>query len=120
MEDNTLKNLLELDGERFVVDEDLGYWVKFEVKRIVASSERPHGIKYSLTLHNRHSERIMGFDNAHAIEYGKKSNVAPKRIHDHVHQDKSDKVKPYHYSIAAKLLEDFWKEVDKKLLEAKK
>ncbi len=30
-EDHSLKNLLELDGERIVIDEELGLWVKFEV-----------------------------------------------------------------------------------------
>ena len=79
-EDNTLENLLELDGERFVVDDQLGYWVKFEVKRTTITLERPHGVKYSLTLHDRHNKRIMGFDNAHAIEYGRKRNVAPKKL----------------------------------------
>ena len=33
--------------------------------------EIPHGIRYNLTLHNRHNKRVMGFDNAHAVK-GKK------------------------------------------------
>ena len=118
MKDSTLENLLELNGERFVVDEVLGYWVKFAAKRMLATPERPHGIKYSLTLHDRHNQRILGFDNAHSIEYGGKTAVAPKRIHDHRHPDESEDAKPYHYTSAAKLLEDFWKAVDKKIAEA--
>jgi hypothetical protein len=29
--DHTLENLLELNGERIIIDEALGLWVKFEV-----------------------------------------------------------------------------------------
>lgn len=33
--------------------------------QVAASSERPHGIKYSLTLHAPDGTRLLGFDNAH-------------------------------------------------------
>ena len=36
-----------------------------EVSRVDVTAERPHGIRYSLTLHAPTSERLMGFDNAH-------------------------------------------------------
>jgi hypothetical protein len=65
----------------------------------------------------------MGFDNAHAVKYGGKRNVAPKKTYDHWHRDDSDEGRPYIYKNAAKLVEDFWREVDKyceKLQEAKK
>jgi hypothetical protein len=39
----------------------------------------------------------MGFDNSHAIEYGGKRGVAPKRTHDHWHRDSADEGKPYNY-----------------------
>ena len=112
-EDNTIENLLELDGIKYVIDECWGIWVKFEVKLIEPSHARPHGIKYSLSLHDRSNKRMMGFDNAHAIEYGRKTNVAPKRVYDHWHRDESDNGKPYDYKNAGKLMEDFWKEVNK-------
>ena len=73
--DHTLENLLDLDGERIVVDDSLGLWVKFEVKKTVS---RHQGIRYSLTLHNKNNKRIMGFDNSHEIEYGAKKVVSPK------------------------------------------
>jgi len=69
----------------------------------------------SLSLHDRTNKRIMGFDNAHAIEYGRKRNVAAKRTYDHWHSHELDQGKPYIYKNAAKLLENFWKEVDKKI-----
>lgn len=112
-EDKTLINLLELDGFKFIIDEQLGLWVKFEVKKVKATKERPHGVRYSLSLHDRDNYRIMGFDNAHIIEYDGKTNVKPKQIYDHCHKNSSDKGRPYHYVNATKLLEDFWKEVEK-------
>ncbi len=66
------ENLLDLDGLRYVIDENLGLWVKFEVKHVPPTLNRPHGIKYSLTMHDRFNERLIGFDNAHAIEYDAK------------------------------------------------
>jgi hypothetical protein len=38
-----------LDGDRIIIDESLGLWVKFDVKRV---STRPQGIRYSLSLHD--------------------------------------------------------------------
>jgi hypothetical protein len=113
--DKSIDNLLDLDGIRYVIDEKLGIWVKFEAKKIEPTEDRPHGIRYSLTLHDRTNNRIMGFDNAHAIEYGSKRNVAPKRSFDHWHQDESNKMMPYDYKDAEKLIFDFWNAVDKKL-----
>ena len=63
--DASLDTLLDLDGAVLVIDEKGGYWVKFEVRRVEATSERPHGLYYSLTLHGNANERLVGFDNAH-------------------------------------------------------
>lgn len=64
--DPTLETLLLLNGEIFPMDN--GYWTKFEVYRVGANDHIPHGIRYSLTLHDRYNTRILGFDNAHAIK----------------------------------------------------
>ena len=111
--DKTIENLLDLDGIRYVIDERLGLWVKFEIQEVTATKDRPHGIRYSLTLHDRSNKRIMGLDNAHAIEHSEKRTVAPKRTYDHWHRDITDKGQPYNYTNAGKLIEDFWKEVSK-------
>ena len=110
--DHTLENLLDLDGERIVVDDALGLWVKFEVKKTVS---RHQGIRYSLTLHNKNNKRIMGFDNSHEIEYGAKKVVSPQRTHDHWHFDENDAGRPYQYTNAVQLIEDFWKEVNNRV-----
>jgi hypothetical protein len=106
--DKTIHNLLELDGTRFVIDEKIGLWVKFEARQVEPTDDRPHGVKYSLSLHDRINTRVMGFDHAQAVEYGGKTNVAPKRTHYHWHRSEDDAGQPYNYISAAKLLEDFW------------
>jgi hypothetical protein len=65
--DPCLDALLDLDGEVFILEGKGRYWVKFEVKRVEASPERPHGLGYSLTLHDDAGDRLVGFDNAHAV-----------------------------------------------------
>lgn len=111
VEDKAIENLILLDGEVIVINEDFGLWVKFEVKEVVKSKHRPHGIKYSLTLHDRDNNRILGFDNAHAIESSRKG--AKEEVYDHYHCDNKGKAKRYQFVTAYKLIEDFWSEVDK-------
>jgi Family of unknown function (DUF6516) len=64
--DPSLDALFSLDGEIFVIDPDGGHWVKFEVKRTEVTTERPHGLRYSMTLHAADGTRLVGYDNAHA------------------------------------------------------
>lgn len=55
---NNIDTLLDLDG--VVIEQPGGHWVKFDVRRVDAREAIPHGIRYSLTLHDRHGVRIMG------------------------------------------------------------
>ena len=103
--DHSLDHLLDLHGLVLVVDEKGGHWVKFEVRQVPVSADRPHGLNYSLTLHTASGERLVGFDNAHSV----------KGSRDHRHHFTT--VKPYAYSNAGTLLEDFWKAVDSVLQE---
>jgi hypothetical protein len=64
----------------------------------------------SLTLHGPDGERLVGFDNAHAI--GKRKQGQPR---DHRHRMRT--VAAYEYRDAATLLEDFWRPVDVLLRE---
>jgi len=50
--DDRLSYLLDLDGEILV--QAGGYWVKIEAHTCEASPQVPHGISYSLTLHDRY------------------------------------------------------------------
>ncbi len=63
--DPSLDALLDLDGQVLVVDPAGKHWVKFTVKRLTPSPDRPHGLSYALTLHDNVGERLVGFDNVH-------------------------------------------------------
>ena len=112
-EDIALELLLNLDGEVFPMDN--GCWTKFEVKRVDSSRNIPHGIKYSLTFHDRHNRRIVGFDNAHAFKSKRKKYGARKVTWDHKHHQ--DRISAYEYESAGQLLEDFWAAVEKILID---
>ena len=105
--DPSLDTLLGLDGETFVADAERRHWVKFVVKRVSTSAERPHGLSYSLTLHDEKGERLVGFDNAHAPP--SKRGQGRRVEHDHRHRLRT--IRPYEYLDAATLLVDFWAEV---------
>ena len=64
--DPGLDTLLDLDGDTLFVDDE-GHWVKFVVARTEVTPERPHGLRYSLTLHAPDGGRLVGFDNAHPV-----------------------------------------------------
>lgn len=108
-EEESLACLLNLDGEIFPMDN--GYWTKFEAWQVEPEPHVPHGVRYSLTLHDRYNQRILGFDNAHAIRPPKKGYAARKITWDHRH--KRDKISSYEYVSASQLLEDFWREVER-------
>lgn len=63
--DHGLEFLLAFDGRIHHLEK--GYWIKFEITRVAASPERPHGLSYSFTLHGPGGRRLVGFDNAHHV-----------------------------------------------------
>ena len=110
MSDNSgWEDLLNLNGITFVIDEHLGLWVKFVVRHVPSTSEIPHGIGYSLTLHNRVGKRLLGFDNSHAV--GKRNEF------DHWHRHEADPGRIYTFETPNQLLADFWREVDRVIKE---
>ncbi len=112
--DPGLDTLLDLHGETLFVD-DTGHWVKFIVVRTEVTPERPHGLRYSLTLHAPGGARLVGFDNAHAVR--DRSGPGSRRRAERDHRHRVRKIWPYEYKDAVTLLEDFWKEVDQVLGE---
>jgi len=90
---------------------DNGYWSKFEACQVSPDQHVPHGVRYSLTLHDRYNRRVLGFDNAHAIRPARKGYGARKITWDHKH--KREKISPYEYESASQLLEDFWHEAER-------
>lgn len=94
-----------------------GYWVKFEIKRVKSTKQRPHGLSYSFTLHDPDGKRLLGFDNAHGVDakgprYKKKADA-----HDHWHRTDADPGRPYRYVDVSTLLDDFEREVARILHE---
>jgi len=104
--DTALDSLLDLDGVQYVIGTE-GYWVRFVVRRVPADIGRPHGLNYSLTLHDGDGQRLVGYDNAHPVGRGPE--------HDHRHGP--GRVRPYAYRDAATLLSDFWADVEAVLRE---
>ena len=117
--DPAIETLLDLHGS--ILDQGNGYWIKLEAWRVEVSEHIPHGIRYSLTLHEPYGNRILGYDNAHAVKPPKKFKYAGRILaYDHKHRHASDKGVPYEYTDAQQLLVDFFADVDRVLLEVSK
>lgn len=117
-EDPGIATLIELHDQ--IIDQGGGYWIKIAAWRVKVTQEIPHGIRYSLTLHDPHGKRILGYDNAHAVKSPKKFKYAGVRLpYDHKHRHVSDKGMPYEFHNAHQLLADFFTEVDRVLKENK-
>ena len=61
--DEAMQRLLAYDRRRYWLVN--GWSVRFRVGQVVQTVHRPHGIKYSFTLHAADGTRLLGFDNAH-------------------------------------------------------
>jgi hypothetical protein len=79
------------------------------MRRVPASEQKPHGLDYSLTLHDAEGGRLVGFDNSHPVRQGSGPGAKRPKGQDHKHRLKT--VRPYDYKDAASLLADFWTEV---------
>jgi hypothetical protein len=112
---NNIETLLNLDG--VVIEQAGGHWTKFEAREVPKTDGIPHGIRYSLTLHDRTGKRMMGFDNAHAVKIkgNNKRKYQGRKTFDHRHRNSEDEGVFYLFTNAHQLLKDFWLEVDKVL-----
>jgi hypothetical protein len=107
--------LLSLDGAAYEMAP--GVIVEFVVRRTAATPQRPHGIRYSLVLRPKEGGvPWVRFDNAHAIE--RRSGRHRRVMYDHWHRTPHDQRRPYHFTTALQLLDDFWREV-KRILDEK-
>jgi len=107
-----LQTLLDLNGMEIELM-DGQFFAKFEAHTVDASPEVPHGIKYSLTLHDRAGQRVLGFDNAHPIKIKKGRFIERPTEADHWHYGPGELVRKYRFQGPGRLLEDFWVEVEK-------
>ena len=107
--DPSLDTLLNIDGQVLVIDE-AGYWVKFVVHQVPATTDKPHGLDYTLTLHGPDGERLVGFDNAHQVA-GQGRDAAK----DHKHRLRMARL--CDYTGAGALVAAFWNEVESVMRE---
>ncbi|HAH10676.1 MAG TPA: hypothetical protein DCL54_13220 [Alphaproteobacteria bacterium] len=114
-DEHTLAFLLAFDGRIHHLEG--GYWLKFEIKHMPVTSQRPHGLSYSFTLHDPDGARIMGFDNAHAVPPKGARFKARTPQNDHWHRTVDDAGRPYPFTSADQLLADFFAEVRRILTE---
>ena len=114
-QDESITRFLELDGTISFIDEKCQYRIKIDAKRTDVTPERPHGLSYSLTLHNSRNERILGFDNAHSVRANKGPSGKQHKYHDHKHR--YDRTRVYEFIDTDKLITDFYKAVDQILKE---
>jgi hypothetical protein len=111
-QDAELLTLLALNGIIYPLES--GYWVKFSARKVKPTPQIPHGISYSLTLHDRNNTRVLGYDNAHSAKRklkGRKKYRARKISWDHQHHQ--DTVTGYNFESASQLLDNFWKNVER-------
>ena len=82
-----------------------GWSIRFRVAEIATTEARPHGIKYSFTLHDVDGARLLGYDNAHGIPR--------KEAYDHRHSFRRTKqIVPYQFRGADELICDFFTAVE--------
>ena len=106
-------NNVLLDLHEQILDQENGYWVKIEAWEVDVTMSIPHGIRYSLTLHNPRGVRILGYDNAHSIKTS--GYVNRKLPYDHKHRCATDLGISYQFKDAYQLLKDFFEDVDRVL-----
>jgi len=112
-QEHTLEFLLAFDGRVHWYPE--GYFVKFEIRRVPPTPERPHGLRYAFTLHGPDGKRLMGFDNAHGVAAAGSRFNRRQASADHWHRSGDDPGRPYAFRDAAGLVEDFLDEVGRVL-----
>lgn len=114
-DDHTLEFLLGFDGRIHYLAQ--GYWLKFEVRRIDPTPERPHGLRYSLTPHDPSGQRLIGFDNAHGVPPRGSHYQGADVAYDHWHRGTNDEGRPYRFTTVVQLIDDFEAEVERVLTE---
>ena len=106
--DDTLEFLLAFDVPVHWLE--CGHWLKFEIRRVDPTPERPHGLRYSFTLHDPQGHRLVGFDNAHGVGNSRGTFKTKAAASDHWHRTPDDEGMPYVFKDADTLLADFFQD----------
>jgi len=110
-----LEFLLAFDGSIHYLAGD--YSIRFEVVRVPATEDRPHGLSYSLTLHGPDGTRLVGFDNAHPAPVRGARFRRRSPASDHWHRTENDPGRPYAFTNVETLIFDFFDAVERVLRE---
>lgn len=95
---------------------DNGYWVTIRVSKVEPDAGRPHGLQYSLTLHDQNDDRVLGFDNSHPIDVATGPARKSRRPEPFDHIDRRGRKSiPYEFTTPYKLVEDFFNAVNEVL-----
>ena len=83
-----------------------GWSLRFRVFEVEGSNARPHGLKYSFSLHDVDGTRLLGYDNAHG--------VAQVQAYDHRHRfRRTRELVPYRFVSSDQLIVDFFDAVER-------
>src|SRR3990172_4830747 len=82
--DEGLDRFLDLDG--FLAEVGGGFWVKIVARRVPPDACRPHGVSYTLTLHDPGGRRVFGIDNAHVVGLTRGPAGRSSAVGDHQHR----------------------------------
>ena len=115
-QDKELEGILSQDGD--VLEIGHGYSVRFRIKKVPKSPQRPHGLDYALTMHAPGGRRLVGYDNAHVPEELQSRSKVGRQAQacDHIHYENL-RVKLYDFRTPGDLMVDFWVSVEAKLKE---
>lgn len=114
-EEAELAFLLSLNGSSY--EAAAGYVVEFTAETTDKTAERPHGIHYALVFRPNEGEPYVRFDNAHAVDRPGGKFVKASKAYDHWHRTQDDPGRPYRFTTAAQLLDDFWNEIKRVMSE---
>jgi len=108
MFDEPMRRLLDYDHRRYWLIN--GWSVRFRIAEVDVSVERPHGIRYSFTLHDVDGIRLLGYGNAHGVPRA--------QGYDHRHRFRHTKqLIAYEFRGADELLCDFFAAVERACAE---
>lgn len=97
--DTAMQRLLDFHRRRYWLVN--GWSIRFRVFEVPVSKARPHGLRYSFTLHDIDDSRLLGFDNAHGVPMS--------QTYDHRHRfRRTVELVPYDFQDADRLLGDFF------------
>lgn len=94
-----MERILDYDRRRYWLEN--GWSLRFRVREVAVTVDRPHGLRYAFTLHDVDGARLLGFDNAHGVRR--------TEAYDHRHRFRNtEELVPYSFTDTDALICDFF------------